>query len=226
MRRILPLLALAAFSIPVAGSGQDHAAHHERAHPALPDGWMAHFDDPEAMQAAHMGEADDGLSFEIMEPGWHITTGPSGIFYQHEFSADGEYDLEAEIHLFDPGERRESFGVFFGGEELHDREAQRYAYFLVRRDGSYMIRERTGDEVGNIQGWTEHPAVPSWDDREEGAASLAYELAVEVGADEVVFRVNGVEVDRRPRGELPVEGHFGLRVNHGLNLHLSRVEAR
>ncbi|MFW5905024.1 MAG: hypothetical protein ACOCUZ_02285 [bacterium] len=212
--------------VPSVAAAQDHAAHHEQAHPELPDGWMAHFDDPDAAHEAHMGDADDGLSFEIMEPGWHITTGPSGIFYQHEFSAEGSYTLEAVIHLFDPGERRESFGVFFGGSELHDREAQGYTYFLVRRDGRYMIRERAGEEVANVQGWTEHDAVPTWEDREEGAMSVAYTLGVEAGPDEIVFRVNGEEVDRRPRGAFPVDGHFGLRVNHNLNLHVERIEAR
>ena len=226
MRHFLPLLLVAALLLPAAVSAQDHAAHHHQAHPALPDGWMAHFDDAGAAHAAHMEQADDGLSFEVMEPGWHLTTGPSGIFYRHEFSAEGSYTLEAEIHLFDPGERRESFGVFFGGRALHDREAQRYGYFLVRRDGSYMIRERSGTEVSNVQGWTEHAAVPSWEDREEGAMSIAYTLAVEVEGDEVVFRVNGEEVDRRPRNELALDGHFGLRVNHGLNLHVSRVGTR
>lgn len=218
MRRTGPLLALTLLSVPATALAQDHAEHHEGPSMPLPAGWMAHFDRPDA--------GHEGLSFEVMEPGWHIATGPSGIFYQHGFTAEGSYVLEAEIHLFDPGQRRESFGVFFGGAELHDREAQRYAYFLVRRDGSYMIRERSGPEVGTIQGWTPHAAVPSWDDRSEGAMSVAYTLTVEVGGEEVVFRVNGEEVDRRPRAEVPVAGHFGLRVNHGLNLHVSRVGLR
>jgi hypothetical protein len=223
--RTLPLLpVLVLLALPGIGTAQDHA-HHAAPHPALPDGWMAHFDNPDAAHAGHAG-ADDGLSFEVMTPGWHITTGPSGIFYRHGFSAEGEYTLEAEIHLFDPGTRRESFGVFFGGEALHDREAQRYTYFLARRDGSYMIRERVGLEVSDVQGWTPHDAVPSWEGREEGATTVRYVLSVEVGPEDVVFRVDGSEVDRRPRGEMALDGHFGLRVNHGLDLHVTRVEVR
>jgi len=221
---ILPVLLL--LLVPAFAAAQDHADHHAMAHPALPDGWMAHFDRADAAHAAHMEEADDGLSFEIMEPGWHVTTGPSGIFYRHEFSARDSYTLEAEIHLFDPGQRRESFGVFFGGNTLHDEEEQSYGYFLVRRDGSYMIRERAGAEVLDVQGWTEHDAVPSWEDREAGAETVAYRLAVEVGPEDVVFRVNDTEVDRRSRSALPVNGHFGLRINHGLELHVSSVGVR
>lgn len=217
------LLVLLGLLVPVAGIAQDHPEHH--AHPGLPDGWMAHFDRPDAAHAAHMA-GDDGLVFEVMEPGWHVTTGPSGIFYRHEFRAEGAYTLEAEIHLFDPGERRESFGVFFGGSTLHDPEAQRYTYFLARRDGRYMIRERAGTEVADVQGWTEHAGIPTWEGREEGAQTVLYVLQVEVGPQEVIFRVNDTEVDRKPRGEMALNGHFGLRVNHGLNLHVSRIEVR
>ncbi len=205
---------------PGGALAQDHA-HHHQAHPALPDGWMAHFDGA----AGHAGHgADDGLSFEAMEPGWHITTGPSGIFYRHEFRAEGTYVLEAEIRLFDPGARRESFGLFFGGSTLHDPEEQRYTYFITRRDGHYMIRNREGTGVSDVQGWTEHEAIPTWDGRPEGADAVPYLLRVEVGADEVVFRINGVEVDRRRRDGLALDGHFGLRVNHGLNLHVVGVD--
>jgi len=225
MRTILCLFAVFTLAFPAAVSAQDHAAHHAHQHPALPDGWMAHFDNPAAGHAAHQG-ADDGLSFVVMEPGWHITTGPSGIFYRHEFRAEGNYTVEAEIHLFDPGARRESFGVFFGGTTLHDPEEQQYTYFLTRRDGRYMIRGRSGEDVSDIQGWTEHAEVPTWDDRPEGAETVRYVLSVEVGDEEVIFRVNGAEVDRRPRGDMALDGHFGLRVNHGLNLHVTRVEVR
>jgi len=73
----------------------------------------------------------------------------------------------------------------------------------VRRDGSYMIRERAGAEVLDVQGWTEHDAVPSWEDREAGAGTVAYRLAVEVGPEDVVFRVNDTEVDRAPAAPSP-----------------------
>ncbi len=225
MRNRAPFWALAALLAAAPLIAQDHADHHANRHPALPDGWMAHFDNPAMDHAAHGGDPG-GLEFTDMPPGWHITTGPSGIFYQHDFRAGGSYTLETEIHLFDPGQRRESFGLFFGGSELHDREAQGYGYFLVRRDGRYMIRVRDGADLHDVQGWTEHEAIPSWDGRPEGAMTVPYTLTVEVGASEIVFRVNGTQVDRRPRGDLPVEGHYGLRVNHNLNLHITRVETR
>ncbi len=205
-------------------SAQDDAGHHPAApHPSLPEGWMAHFDGAEGDHAAHAAE---GLAFEVMAPGWHVTTGPAGIFYQHDARAEGSYTLESEIFLFDPGTRRESFGVFLGGSELHDPAARSYTYFLVRRDGRYMIRQRSGEELTDVQSWTEHAAIPTWEGRDADAGTVRYRLSVEVGASEVVFRVNGEEVDRRPRAEIGVDGHYGLRVNHNLNLHVSQLETR
>jgi hypothetical protein len=41
----------------------------------------------------------------------------------------------------------------------------------------------------------------------------------------VHFFVNGTEVTSVPRSELVVDGVFGFRVNHGLNLYISRLDA-
>ncbi len=208
---------------------QDHGAHgdhHAHQVPGMPDGWMAHFDRAHAGGGDHAEHAAaEGLTFVVMEPGWHITTGPSGIFYHHDFRADGSYRLETEIHLFDPGERRESFGLFVGGQTLHDAEAQRYTYFLVRRDGRFLIREREGAEVRDVAPWTPHEAIPTWDGRPEGAQTVPYSLAVHVVGGDVHFLVNGTRVHSMPRGDLALDGHYGLRVNHHLNLHVTRIDA-
>jgi hypothetical protein len=219
---VLALGVLAAGPL-LAQDHADHAAHHATPIPGLADGWMAHFDAAAGggEHAAHA--AAEGLVFEEMAPGWHITTGPSGIFYRHEFRGEGTFSLESEIHLFDPGERRESFGVFFGGSELHDPELRNYTYFLVRRDGQFMIRERRGADLVDVAPWTPHEAIQGWDTRPEGSMSVPNVLRVDAEADDVIFRVNGTEVARVPRSQVAVNGHFGLRVNHNLNLHVTRV---
>ena len=197
---------------------QDHQ-HMEGHHAAadLPDGWMAHFD------GGHGAHGADDLNFSEMAPGWHITTGPSGIFYKHDFRAEGDFTVESEIHLFDPGERRESFGIFIGGSALHGDE-QRYTYFLVRRTGEFMIRHRVGEELHDVMGWTAHEAVHGWDDRDEGAVSVPNVLSVRVEGADVIFSVNGTEVHGAQRDALDVDGHFGLRINHGLDLHVTGIE--
>lgn len=183
---------------------------------ARPDGWKVRFDRPGASEA-------DLVQFVEMPPGWHITTGPAGIFWDPERTATGDFRVEMDVFLFDPGGRREAFGLFFGGTDLEGPE-QSYGYFLVRDGGEYILKERAGAEAPTIRGWTGHDAVRSFRDRESGEVSVLNELAVEAGPERVRFFVNGEEVDALPRERLPVDGVVGVRVNHALNLHVARLE--
>lgn len=181
-----------------------------------PEGWEVRFD------RAGSTEADLEMFVE-MPPGWHITTGPAGIFYDPGMTASGEYRLELDAYLFDPQGRREAFGVFFGGEDLQG-PGQAYTYFLLRDGGQFILKRRQGDEAPTLQGWTGHPAVRSFADRERGESSVLNRLVVEAGAETVRFLVNGEEVAALPRSEVDTDGQVGIRVNHALNLHVARLE--
>ena len=225
--------AAAAFSLLLVAApagaqqtGHEHNDHAARAqagaeNPASqpkPAGWHVRLDRPDR------GSADD-VMFTEMSPGWHITTGPAVLLHHPDSTATGSYRLDADIFLFDPGERREGYGVFFGGSDL-EGAAQQYTYFLLRRDGKFLIKTRHGDETAVVRDWTEHAAIRGWDTRPEGEATVRNALAVQVGAADVAFLVNGTEVARVPRSELPAtDGVFGLRVNHGVNLHVTSVSA-
>jgi hypothetical protein len=137
--------------------------------------------------------------------------------------AGGAYRVEMEVFLFDPGSRREAFGFFLGGSQL-DGEGQRYTYFLIREGGQFLVKARDGREAPTLVEWTDHDAVRSFADREEGESSVQNVLAAEVRSEDVRFFVNGREVTRIARDGLSVDGVVGLRVNHGLNLHVSRLE--
>ena len=180
-----------------------------------PDGWQVHPDRP--------GVDVTTIAFTEMAPGHHVTTGPAAIFWQNDAEAGGRYRLDLEAHLFDPEGRREAFGVFFGGRDLADA-TQRYTYFLIRDGGEFLIKERDGRETSTLVEWTSHPAIRSFADREEGGASILNHLAVEADDDEVRFYVNGAQVTSVTRRPGALEGIAGLRVNHNLNLHISRLQ--
>jgi hypothetical protein len=95
-------------------------------------------------------------------------------------------------------------------------------YFVIRNDGSFMVRHRGGPEVHTIQDWTPHPAVARHTG--DGGPTVKNVLAVDVGRDAVRFFVNGQEVTSFPTGPMRTDGVVGLRVNHRLNLHVSRLE--
>ena len=198
MRLALCFLAASLVATPLAGQEYERPAN-----------WKVRFDRP---------APDSDLNFVTMEPGWHITTGPAGILYDPERKAAGDYVLRSEIHLF-PGERREGFGVFVGGQNL-DSESQSYTYFLIRKDGRFLIKRRRGAETEVLTPWTEHAAILKHDGGEDTVKNV---LGIECAAEMVHFLVNDERVSSLPRAELEVDGVVGLRINHGLNVHVTEL---
>lgn len=182
-----------------------------------PANWKVRFDRPSA--------SDSALRFETMEPGFHIATGPAGIFYNPANQASGQYRVEAEIFLFDPEGRREAFGILVGGKNL-EADDQSYTYFLIREGGQFILKRRSGGEAPTIQGWTAHPAIVSFATKPEGESTAKNVLAIDVGVEQVRFLVNGQEVASLPKSEVETDGIVGLRVNHRLNLHVSRLDVK
>ena len=142
----------------------------------------------------------------------------AGIFYNPATTAQGEYRVSSEIYLF-PGERREGYGIFIGGAEL-EGDNQSYVYFLIRKDGRFIIKRRNGSEAPTITPWTEHPAIV----KQAGDENAKNVLAVDVGTESLSFYVNDQMVTTVPRSQLPTDGIVGLRVNHALNLHIANLE--
>jgi hypothetical protein len=179
---------------------------------ARPEGWRWRFDRANAV--------DSTLSFVTMRPGWHITTGPSGILYNPAQTASGTYRAEMLVFLFKPGDHAEGFGLFVGGQNL-EAASQAYTYFLVRKDGRFTIKQRSGATARDLVPWTQHAAITA---HPGDSSNVRNDLAVEVGADSVRFSVNGTTVSTLPKSAVPTDGQVGLRVNHGLNLHVSKLE--
>ena len=182
-----------------------------------PDGWQVRFDEP--------GASEDQLEmFVSMPPGWHVTSGPAAIYWAPEMEASGNYRIEMEVFLFEPHQgMREAFGFFAGGRDL-DGDNIEYTYFLIRDGGEFIVKRREGADAPTIRPWTGHDAILGWADRGEGATAKNI-LAVEAAPDEVRFFVNDAQVSALPRAEVAMDGIYGFRVNHMLNLHISRLEA-
>ena len=156
-----------------------------------------------------------------MKPGFHVTTGPAAILFDSTMRARGNWRLEATIHLFNPGARAEGFGVFFGGRDLHG-DTPHYAYALLRRDGKALLKVRDGAATRTVRDWAANGAIPVWKPGVPGA-SVKYDLVVEAIDDRVGMWVGGTKVLDAARQELPTDGIVGLRVNHGLNLHIETL---
>ncbi|HEX8391895.1 MAG TPA: hypothetical protein VF665_05985 [Longimicrobium sp.] len=111
------------------------------------------------------------------------------------------------------GRLHEGYGLLFGGQNLQGAESgQRYSYFLLRGDGSVLVKRRDGAQTPLVRDWARSPAA----NRDGAGAGRENTLEAQVGRDTTVFRVNGQEVARVPSAELAVRGRAGLRIAHDL----------
>ena len=183
----------------------------------VPESWKVRLDRPNPDVVISADQDSSDIFFVNMTPGWHITTGPAAIFYHPDMTAGKNYQLESTIYLFDPGERREAYGVFMGGQNLEEDDLV-YDYFLLRNTGEFLIKRRTGSETSIIQDWTVSEAVGTFG--HETGSSVENHLRVEVHEDTVTFFVNGTEVATTARDQVRTDGIVGLRINHALNVHV------
>lgn len=185
----------------------------------VPEGWEVRLDRPSEDVVIGSKPDSSDIYFVNMTPGWHITTGPAGIYYHPANTASGSFTIQTELHLFNPGERnREAFGLFWGGQNLQD-EDQAYYYFLIRNTGEFLIKKRKGEETELIQNWSASDAIEIYDNPEE--SSVLNTLAVSISDASISFLINDAEVASINNEGMENNGIFGLRVNHSINLHVS-----
>ena len=204
--------AMILLASPAAGQSTDHTHAPQSAGGAagaMPPGWTAR---PDA------GGDSTKIRFVTMEPGFHVTLGPATIFYRGEDRAVGPFHTLARFHQMKATRHPEGYGLFVGGRELAGKN-QAYTYFLIRGDGSYLIKQRKGDTTSDIsQGWTPHAAVKKVD--AQGKATNLLEIDAKRDSSKIDFKVNGRTVYSTDPNRLDLKGIVGLRVNHNLDVHI------
>lgn len=205
---------------PNTDTAQTTAENSESGNLQVPGEWEVRLAQPDSDVEISSDTASADIYFVNMEPGYHITSGPAAIYWDSAQTVSGDYRASARFHLFDPGERREAFGLFFGGENLNG-DNQAYLYFLLRNGGQYLVKKRTGSETETLHDWTDTGAMNSFDGESESVPNV---LAVEVSGDSLAFYVNDERVHTMPKGDHTTDGIVGLRVNHALNLHVEDLQ--
>lgn len=210
---ILALLAaatpLAAQQIPVTKDGPAWRA---------PEGWTIRLDDKERDAAL----AD--TRFVTMGSGFHVTSGPAAIYYRATDTVTGPFAVSAGFGQRKAPSHAEAYGVFVGGKDLASPR-QEYFYFLVRGDGKYYVAHRAGSAVHTIVPWTEHEAV----NKQNAAGTASNVVGFEVTPDSVHLLANIKRVKSFAKAELhgfSMDGLVGLRVNHGLDVHIGEFRIR
>jgi hypothetical protein len=188
---------------------KDHSDHAVEGGGTLPAGWSARPD----------GTGDiKSVKFVTMAPGYHVTLGPAAIIYRKSDRANGPFHTLATFSQTKKLEHSEGYGLFMGGQAL-DGKGQKYTYFLVRDDGTYLVKRRDGDKTSEVtKGWTANPAVKKGN--AEGKATNLLEIDAKQNPSKVDFKVNGQTVYTADAKTMDVKGIVGLRVNHNLDLHV------
>lgn len=184
----------------------------------LPPGWTARTD-----RNAPLAQ----LKFATMGNGYHVTTGPAVVLYRAADTAQGSYHVVATFTQTVAPRHPEAYGLILGGSDLQAAN-QAYTYFLVRGDGTFLVKRRQGDSTWAVsagdtpqsRGFTSHAAVVKAD----SAGRQTNELGIAVGPERVRFLVNGKDVLIVPAAQVNTKGTFGLRVNHNLDVHVAGLE--
>lgn len=174
----------------------------------LAEGWMARTD---------RGQDFEDVRFTDDHGTLEISVGPAIVAYRDEFTGSGDYTVSATIEQLSSKGHGHGTGLFVGGADILGTD-QVYTYFLVRGDGFYIIKTRTGDDTAEVMPWTEHEAI-----RVDEIGTTSNDLAIQMLADDVIFWINGQEVHRAAKADLYHEGIYGIRLNHNLEMRISKL---
>jgi hypothetical protein len=182
-----------------------------------PAGWQVRVD--RSQSASDPDDVPD-LRVMTMGKGFHVTGGPAGTFWNPANRAAGNFTARATFNLMKPSGHTNYYGLIFGGDDLAGAN-QRYIYFLVAQDGTYIIRQRVGEKVVNVQR-APHAAVQ----RPGANGSSSNRLEVRVSAASVAYVVNGTVVHTTPKtgATAQTDGLVGVRINHVLDVHVDAFE--
>lgn len=185
----------------------------------IPAGWAIRTDNP--------ANKPESVNFVTMGSGMHVTSGnTAAIYWNPANTASGSYTVSATFGVRSTP-LHDAVGLVWGGSDLSgDKES--YGYFLVFGNGTFAVKHRSGSssamrnnpDVHTLVAQTANAAIKAAD-KDGGSASN--KLAVKVAADSVRFFVNDVQVaavdSKNPM--VPNSGIYGVRVNHGISVHLA-----
>jgi hypothetical protein len=197
---------IAAQQAPAAKSDPDKAV---AGGGVLPAGWSWRTD---------RDAATTNVKFAPMGAGYHVTVGPALILWREADKVDAGFHTLATFTQTKPAAHAEGYGFIIGGKDLKG-EGQKYTYFLVRQDGKFLIKERSGAETKNItDGWVDNAAIQK--PGEDGKSVNKLEVDGKASSDKVTFSVNGTVVHTLAPDAVDASGIVGFRVNHNLDLHI------
>ena len=199
MKSYVPLLALAVTSIAQVSAQS-------------PAGWKVR---PDRSMSALDPDAAGAIKFVTMGTGFHATNPQAAVYWNPSNTATGAYTLKGTFTLMKPSGHTNYYGLVFGGRDL-DGAQQKYTYFVVAQDGTWLVKRRDGSGTNDLAGRTPNDAVK----KPDASGKSTNALEVRVGADKIDFAANGVVVHSMPKAGVNTDGIYGIRINHLLEVHI------
>ena len=107
-----------------------------------PQGWKMRVD---RSTAASDPDASGEIKFVTMGSGYHATNPQAAVYWNPANTASGAYTLKGTFTLMKPSGHPNYYGLIFGGSGLEGAE-QKYLYFVVAQNGTWLIKKRDGDQ--------------------------------------------------------------------------------
>jgi uncharacterized iron-regulated membrane protein len=179
-----------------------------------PQGWKVRAD---RSTAASDPDAAGSIKFVTMGTGFHATNPQAAVYWNPANTATGNYTLKGAFTLMKPSGHTNYYGLVFGGSDLEGPN-QKYLYFLVAQDGTWLIKHREGDASTHDVGKAASDAVK----KPDASGKSTNALEVRVAANKIDYLVNGTTVHTTPKTGLTAktDGIYGIRVNHQLEVHI------
>jgi len=175
-----------------------------------PKGWKMRVDQS---TSASDPDAPGPIKFMAMGSGFHFVNPQAAVYWNPSNTASGAYTLKGTFTLQKPSGHTNYYGLTFGGSDLEGAR-QKYTYFLVAQDGTFLVKKRDGEATSDVVRKTPSDAVkkPGADGKSTNA------LEVRVAANKIDYVVNGTVVNSMPKGDTKTDGVYGIRVNHLLEV--------
>jgi hypothetical protein len=178
-----------------------------------PKGWKMRVD---RSTSAQDPDAPGAIKFMQMGSVLHAINPQAAVYWNPSNTASGAYTLKGTFTLMKPSGHTNYYGLVFGGSDL-EGGAQKYTYFLVAQDGTWLVKKRDGEAATDVLPKTPNAAVK----KPDSSGKSVNALEVRVGADKIDYVVNGTVVNSTPKSAVArADGVYGVRVNHQLEVHI------
>jgi hypothetical protein len=174
-----------------------------------PKGWKMRVD---RSASASDPDAPGPIKFMAMGGGFHFVNPQAAVYWNPSNTAAGAYTLKGTFTLMKPSGHTNYYGLIFGGDL--DGAQQKYTYFLVAQDGTFLVKKRDGEATSDVVKRTPSDAVkkPGGDGKSTNA------LEVRVSPAKIDYVVNGTVVNSMPKADVKTDGVYGIRINHLLEV--------